>query len=121
MDRATFALQAGRPPVDPATNEKIGGTYYLWVYNGESTSGAQGLEGTYYLTAYNIDLEPFATKFEPNQNNVEVLNNGLVSTLPTDAVVRTFMIYNPDTTKFQENPAELQSNSQYYQSSGAWR
>lgn len=108
-----FRLTGWTPPVDPATGAKIGGTYYLWIYNGDHQNGSLAVNGTYYLTTYNVPLETFVSKFEPNQTASDVLNNGLVSTLPTDAVVRSFMAYNPDTLKFQEDPIELQGNNAY--------
>ncbi|GAB5518835.1 MAG: hypothetical protein RhofKO_10860 [Rhodothermales bacterium] len=95
------------PPVDPATGEALTGTFYLWVFN------EAGETGTYFMSAYSIPMEPWVSRFESNENNVEVFGNGAISRLPTDAVVRTFMMFNPDTLKFQEVPPELQSNSVY--------
>lgn len=104
-----FRLTGWVPPVDPTTGRKLTGDFYLWVYNRE------GREGTYYLTLYALPLEPLASKFEPNQTNLEVLDNGLVSVLPTDAVVRSYLLYNPDTLKIVTPDVPTQGNNVYPQ------
>lgn len=85
-----FRLTGWVSPVDAATGEMLTGDFYIWVFSDEAETGP------YHLVAYSIDREPWVSKFEPNQNNVEVLTGGLVSTLPTDAVARTFMLFNPE-------------------------
>ncbi|MEZ4699439.1 MAG: pre-peptidase C-terminal domain-containing protein [Rhodothermales bacterium] len=90
-------------PIDEATGEKVLGTYYLFYFNGEG-GGAQrpikslGNEGTYYIGAYAIDLDPLVSRAEPNNTFEEALLNPS-SELPTDAVVRAFMTFAPDTVK----------------------
>ncbi|ARA94235.1 hypothetical protein AWN76_014440 [Rhodothermaceae bacterium RA] len=110
-----FRLTGWTSPVDPATNRQLTGTFYLWVFNGDKLDGSNSAEGTYYLTAYSVALSDWVDRFEPNQTNVEVLTNGLVSQLPSDAVVRSFMAYNPDTVKVVTPEVPSQSNSAYPQ------
>ena len=103
-----FRMTGWVSPVDGATGEMLTGDFYLWIFNGA------GKAGTYKLVAYAIDREPWDSKFEPNQDNVEVLTGGLVSRLPTDAVARTFMLFHPDTLKNQEaGGGYIQANSVY--------
>lgn len=105
-----FRLTGWVSPVDAATGEMLTGDFYLWVFNNDSPQ----LTGSYHFVAYAIDREPWVSKFEPNQSNVEVLTGGLQSVLPTDAVVRTFMLFNPDTLKNQEaGGGFIQANSVY--------
>lgn len=103
-----FRLTGWVSPVDAATGQMLTGDFYIWVFNEDSEAGA------YHLVAYAIDREPWVSKYEPNQSNVEVLTGGLKSVLPTDAVVRTFMLFNPDTLKNQEaGGGFIQANSVY--------
>ncbi len=103
-----FRLTGWVSPVDAATGQMLTGDFYIWVFSDEAETGP------YHLIAYAIDREPWVSKFEPNQNNVDVLTGGLVSTLPTDAVARTFMLFNPDTLKNQEaGGGFIQANSVY--------
>ena len=105
-----FRMTGWVSPVDAATGEMLTGDFYLWIFNGEDPEEM----GPYHLVAYAIDREPWVSKYEPNQSNVDVLTGGLKSVLPTDAVVRTFMLFNPDTLKNQEaGGGYIQGNSVY--------
>lgn len=87
-----FRLTGWTPPVtDQGTGAKLEGTYYLFVFN------EGGSAGTYFITTYNTDFEPFISRDEPNQAFEDALING--ATVPTDAVVRSYMLFNPDTVK----------------------
>ena len=86
-----FRLTGWVSPVDPATGAKLTGDFYLYVFNDA------GQTGTYLMTAYCIGLEPWVSKGEQNQTFLDALTNGIA--LPSDAVVRTYMIFNPDTVK----------------------
>jgi hypothetical protein len=113
-------------PIDPATNEPLTGTYYLFFYNGtgsDESIKSQGNEGTYHIGAYMMDLEPLVSRAEPNNTFEEALLNP-VSELPSDAVVRAYMAYNPDTIKVaiagvptigQIDPLPRQANAVYSQ------
>ncbi len=98
-----FRLTGWVSPIDQVTNKKLTGDFYLFLYNGE-TGGAPrsinslGETGTYHFSAYSVDLEPWVSKYEPNQTFQEALLNPM-SALSPDAVVRTFMGFNPDTVK----------------------
>ena len=103
-----FRLTGWVSPVDAATGQMLTGDFYLWVYNEDNEPGS------YVLYAYAIDREPWESKFEPNQTNLEALTGGGMFTLPTDAVARTFMLFNPDTLKNQEaGGGFIQANSVY--------
>ena len=93
-----FRLTGWVSPVDAATGKMLTGDFYIWVFNGETPAET----GPYHLIAYSVDRETWVDKYEPNQTNSDVLTGGLVSRLPTDAVARTFMLFNPDTLKNQE-------------------
>lgn len=103
-----FRLTGWTSPVDPATGAKLTGDFYLWIYNED------GNAGTYYMTAYSIDRAPWVSKGEPNQTFEQALTNADAQ-LPADAVVRTFMLYNPDTVKVVVPPVPTQGNSVYPQ------
>ncbi len=98
-----FRLTGWTAPVVPGTGEPLEGVYYLFLYNGP-TSGTPApiksleREGTYHLAAYAVDLDPYVSKAEPNQTFAEAIEN-FEAVLPSDAVVRTFMAYNPDTVR----------------------
>lgn len=104
-----FRLTGWVSPVDAATGQMLTGDFYLWVYNEDNEPGK------YVLYAYTLDREPWVSKFEPNQTFTEALAAGVTSRLPTDAVARTFMLFNPDTLKDQEgaSPNFIQANSVY--------
>ncbi len=104
-----FRLTGWSSPVDAATGDKLTGDFYLWIFN------ENGDAGSYHITAYSIPFDSFVSKFEPNQSNSDVLTNNLVSTLPSDAVVRTFMLHNPDTVKIVNPAIPVQSNSVFPQ------
>ena len=59
-ERDCSGSPAGQPPIDPATNEKITGTYYLWVFNEDEAVGQ------YNITAYAVPLEPWVDVKEPD-------------------------------------------------------
>ena len=98
-----FRLTGWVPPVDPATNRKVMGRYYLFLYNG-TTSGAPrpiqslGATGTYHFSAYAVPLAPLVGKAEPNQTFTQALQNPN-AVLPADGVLRSYLGYNPDTLK----------------------
>ncbi|MDE2827639.1 MAG: T9SS type A sorting domain-containing protein [Bacteroidota bacterium] len=120
-----FRLTGWVSPIDPATNAQLTGNFYLFLFNSE-TGGAPapinpGDEtGTYHFSAYTVDMEPWVSKYEPNQTFQEALTNPM-SMLPPDAVVRTFMGFNPDTIKIVKPGASYsdiiptQGNSVYPQ------
>ncbi|MDE2957945.1 MAG: T9SS type A sorting domain-containing protein [Bacteroidota bacterium] len=98
-----FRLTGWVSPIDPATGAQLTGDFYLFLFNsdtgGAPTSINPGDEtGTYHFSALSVDMEPWVSKYEPNQTFQEALTNPM-STLPVDAVVRTFMGFNPDTVK----------------------
>ena len=95
------------PVVDPSTGEKLTGDFYLWVFN------EAGEAGSYFMTAYQVDFDPWVSRGEPNADIVSALTNG--STLPTDAVVRTYMAHAPDTVKIVTPPIPVQSNTMFDQ------
>ncbi|MGB3542166.1 hypothetical protein, partial [Rubrivirga sp.] len=98
-----FRLTGWIPPVDPATNRKVTGRYYLFLYNG-TTSGdprpiqSGGATGTYHFSAYAVPLAPLVDKAEPNQTFTQALQNPN-AVLPADGVLRSYLGYNPDTLK----------------------
>ena len=102
-----FRLTGWSAPIDEATGEKLTGEFYLWVFN------EAGEAGTYFMTAYQVDFDPWVSRAEPNADIVSALTNG--STLETDAVVRTFMAYAPDTIKVVTPPVPVQSNTTFPQ------
>lgn len=103
-----FRMTGWVSPVDSVSGQMLTGDFYLWVFSDEAEVGP------YHLVAYSIDREPWVNKLEPNQSNVDVLTGGILSRLPTDAVVRTFMLFNPDTLKNQElGGGFIQANSAY--------
>ena len=106
-----FRLTGWVSPVDAATGQMLTGDFYIWVYN------ERGEPGSYVLYAYTLDREPWESKFEPNQTNLEALTANPTSMLPTDAVLRTFMLFNPDTLRNQEARGQgaIQANSVYPQ------
>jgi len=104
-----FRITGWSAYVDEATGNLVEGDYYLYIFNDA------GAAGTYNLIAYAADFEPLVSKFEPNQTNIEVLNGGLVSTLPDDGVARTFMAHNPDTVKVQSPAVPSASNAVFDQ------
>ena len=98
-----FRLTGWVSPIDPATNAQLTGNFYLFLFNGEGGSSPSSINpgdetGTYHFSAYTVDMEPWVSKYEPNQTFQEALTNPM-SMLPPDAVVRTFMGFNPDTVK----------------------
>ena len=98
-----FRLTGWVSPIDPATNQQLTGDFYLFIYNGEGGGSPKSINslggtGTYHFSAYAIDMEPWMSKAEPNQTFQDALLNA-DSALPPDAVVRTFMAFNPDTVK----------------------
>ena len=62
-----FRLTGWVSPVDAATGEMLTGDFYIWVFSDEAETGP------YHLVAYAIDREPWVSKFEPNQTNLEAL------------------------------------------------
>lgn len=91
------------PVTNPETLERLTGTYYLFVYNGEgggspSPINSLGNTGTYHIGAYAIDLEPLVSRFEPNQTFEEALINSEARVTP-DGVMHQLMAYNQDTVK----------------------
>ena len=98
-----FRLTGWVSPIDPATNEKLTGDFYLFIYNGEG-GGSQspikslGGTGTYHFSAFAVDIATFVDKAEPNQTFQEALLNS-DAVLPADGVVRSYMGFNPDTVK----------------------
>lgn len=104
-----FRITGWSAYVDEATGNLVEGNYYLYIFNDADAAG------TYNLIAYAMDFEPLVSKFEPNQTNIEVLNGGLVSTLPDDGVARTFMAHNPDTVKVQSPAVPSASNAVFDQ------
>ena len=120
-----FRLTGWVSPIDAATGAQLTGKFYLFLYNGEGggspkSINSTGETGTYHFGAYTVDMEPWVSKYEPNQTFEEALLN-LDSALPLDGVVRTFMGFNPDTVKIVKptgSRAEIrptQSNSVYPQ------
>ena len=98
-----FRLTGWVSPIDQATGQQLTGDFYLFLYNGEGGSSprsikSEGETGTYHFSALMVDMEPWVSKYEPNQTFQEALTNP-TSALPLDAVVRTFMGFNPDTVK----------------------
>ena len=103
-----FRLTGWVSPVDPATGEKLTGDFYLWVYNGG------GEAGTYFMTAYEIPLDTYVDRAEPNYPLLNALTN-VDAVMPTDAVVRTYMAFDPDTVKIVEPPIPVQGNTAFPQ------
>ena len=120
-----FRLTGWVSPIDPATNAQLTGNFYLFLFNGETGGDPAPINpgdetGTYHFSAYTVDMEPWVSKYEPNQTFQEALTNPM-SMLPPDAVVRTFMGFNPDTVKIvkpQDSYSDInptQGNSVYPQ------
>ena len=103
-----FRLTGWVSPIDPATGEKLTGDFYLWLFNED------GNTGPYHLIAYSIPIADWVDKAEPNQTFQDALVNP-DALLPTDAVTRTFMAFNPDTVKVQVPDVPTQGNSVYPQ------
>ena len=98
-----FRLTGWVSPVDPTTGQQLTGDFYLFLFSGDgggspSSINSVDVPGTYHFSAYAVDMEPWVSKYEPNQTFQEALTNPQ-SMLPPDAVVRTFMGFNPDTVK----------------------
>lgn len=106
-----FRLTGWSSFIDPSTREKLTGKYYLWVYNDG------GNTGTYNITAYQVPRADWVDVAEPNYPYANLLNNAAndEAYIPTDAVARSFMLYAPDTVKFQhpETAGPTQSNGTY--------
>lgn len=106
-----FRLTGWSSFVDPATRQKLTGKYYLWVFNED------GDVGTYNITAYQIPRTDWVDVAEPNYPYSNLLiNSGNPDVyLPTDGVARSYMLYAPDTVKYQHSESELptQSNGTY--------
>lgn len=103
-----FRLTGWVSPIDPATGDKLTGDFYLWVFNED------GNTGPYHLIAYSVPIADWVDKAEPNQTFQDALVNP-DAILPTDAVVRTFMAFNPDTVKVVNPDVPTQGNSVYPQ------
>lgn len=98
-----FRLTGWVSPIDPATGEKLTGTFYLFVFNGLSGGSPSpirslGTSGTYHMGVYAVSLDPWANKAEPNDTFEEALLNPN-SSLAADGIVRSFMAYQPDTIR----------------------
>jgi|GEM_PF-1702539 len=106
-----FRLSGWTAPIDPATNEKITGTYYLWVFNEDEAVGQ------YNITAYAVPLEPWVDVKEPDYPYSSLIGNiaDPQATLATDGVLRSYMLYNPDTVKVATPALPSQSNAVYPQ------
>lgn len=106
-----FRLSGWSSPVNPETDEKLTGTFYLWIFNED------GDIGDYNMTAYAIPFEDWVDRKEPDYPFSALLSNaGDPSyTLNADAVPRSFMMYNPDTVKTVIPELPSQSNSVYPQ------
>ncbi len=102
-----FRLTGWTAPIVESTGEPLEGDYYLWIFN------EGGDTGTYYITAYAIDIPTWVNKAEPNQTFEDALVNGI--TLPTDGVIRTYMLFNPDTVRVVSPSVPVQGNSVYPQ------
>ena len=106
-----FRLTGYTSPIDPATGKQLTGKFYLWVFNED------GKVGTYNMTAYAIPLADWVDKSEPNYPFLNLASNvtNPFQFLPLDGVARSFMLYAPDTVKYQHPESELptQSNGTY--------
>lgn len=112
-----FRLTGWSSYVDPSSREKLTGKYYLWIFNDG------GNTGTYDFTAYQIPRADWVDVAEKNYPYSNLLQNAASpdAYLNSDAVVRSFMLYNPDTVKYQHPNANqvqgprlpTQSNSTY--------
>ncbi|MEO1021990.1 MAG: pre-peptidase C-terminal domain-containing protein [Bacteroidota bacterium] len=105
-----FRLTGWTSPIDAETGRQITGRFYLWVFNED------GNVGTYNMTAYQVPLDAFKDKAEPNYPYDNLVINSLdpLFVIPTDGVVRTFMLYS-DTVKVVEPALPSQSNQTYDQ------
>lgn len=106
-----FRLSGWSSPINPATNQKLTGTFYLWVFNED------GAIGKYNMTAYAVSLEDWAGVKEPDypySNLLINIANPQIS-LSTDGVLRSYMLYNRDTVKVVEPALPSQSNAVYAQ------
>ena len=106
-----FRLTGWSSFIDPTSREKLTGTYYLWIFNDA------GAVGDYEFTAYQISRPDWQDEAEPNypfSNLVKNLANPNAY-LNADAVVRSYMLYAPDTVKYQHPETHLptQSNGAY--------
>lgn len=106
-----FRLSGWTSPINPATNEKLTGTFYLWVFNEDEEIGQ------YNITAYAVPMEPWVSVKEPDYPYSNLLINigNPQATLATDGVLRSYMMYNPDTVKVVEPALPSQSNAVYPQ------
>ena len=106
-----FRLSGWTSPIDPATNQKLTGTFYLWVFNEDENIGQ------YNITAYAVPLEPWVSVKEPDYPYSSLLGNiaNPQVTLATDGVLRSYMLYNPDTVKVVEPTLPSQSNAAFAQ------
>ncbi|NBC67055.1 MAG: T9SS type A sorting domain-containing protein [Bacteroidetes bacterium] len=106
-----FRLTGWSSPINPDTGEQLTGTFYLWVFNDD------GDVGHYNMTAYAIPFEDWVNRKEPDYPQSALLTNAANPdyTLNSDAVPRSFMMYNPDTVKTVIPKLPSQSNSVYPQ------
>jgi hypothetical protein len=106
-----FRITGWTSPVNPETGSKLEGKFYLWVFNDD------GDNGNYNMTAYSIPLETFVERKEPDFPFENLLSNAADPdfTLGTDGVLRTYMLYQPDTVKVVNPPLPSQSNSVFDQ------
>mgnify|MGYP002278950667 FL=1 len=106
-----FRLTGWSSPVDQATGDKLTGKFYLWVFNSD------GDVGTYNMTAYAIPFADFVDRKEPDYPYSALVQNVADPNyyLPTDGVVRTNMLYQPDTVKVVTPAIPSQSNGVYSQ------
>lgn len=106
-----FRLTGWSSFVNPETRTKLTGKYYLWIFNDD------GNTGTYNITAYQVPRTDWVDVAEPNYPLENLLVNlaNEDAYINTDAVVRSFMLYSPDTVKYQHSEADLptQSNGTY--------
>ena len=106
-----FRLTGWSSFIDPSTRTKLTGKYYLWIFNDG------GETGTYNFTAYQISRPEWQGEAESNYPYANLLNNAgnANAYLPTDGVVRSYMLYAPDTVKYQhpETVLPTQSNNVY--------
>lgn len=102
-----FRLTGWSSPINPETGEKLTGKFYLWIFNGE------GQTGTYNFTAYQIQRSDWVDIAEPNYPYSNLLANTANPDvyLSTDGVVRSYMLYAPDTVKYQHSEDQLPTQS----------
>lgn len=106
-----FRLTGWSSPIDPGTGEQLTGTFYLWIFNED------GDIGNYNMTAYSVPFDDWVNRKEPDYPRSALLSNAGNPdyTLNSDAVPRSFMMYNPDTVKSVIPEIPSQSNSVYPQ------